>query len=102
MYFQEHDHEHCDDQQWVKPLRLSLRLGPSHQLRHQKWRIEWRSRLKDDTDLDAIFIECGHTVRVGLVLAAMPDVLLAVAQQHLVQLLEVILGKRDVLPGPKD
>ena len=40
----------------------------------------------------------GDAVRVGLVVAAMPCVFLAGAQQHLMQLLDVVLGKRDVLP----
>ena len=54
---------------------------------------------KHDADLRAGLVEGGDAVRVGLVAAAMPVVLLAVAQQDLVQLLDVVLGERDVLPG---
>ena len=74
-------------------------VHPGHQLRHQAGRVEGRGRLEHDTDLRAVLVEGGDAVRVGLVVAAMPGVLLAVAQQDLVQLLDVVLGERDVLPG---
>jgi hypothetical protein len=78
---------------------VSLLVHPGHQFRHQAGRVEGRRRLEHDADLRADFVEGGDAVRVGLVVAAMPGVLLAVAQQDLVQLLDVVLGERDVLPG---
>lgn len=50
-------------------------------------------------DLHAIFIERRNTVRVGLVVATVPAILLAVLEEDLVQLLDVVFGEGNVLPG---
>ena len=100
MNLQKHHDADGDDQQRMQLAGFTLLDHPVHQLRHQAGRVERGGRLKHDADLGTVLIE-GDTVRVGLVVAAMPCVFLAVAQQHLMQLLDVVLGERNVLPGRK-
>ena len=98
MNLQKHHDADGDDQQRMQLAGCTLLIHPVHPLRHQAGRVKRGGRLKHDADPGATLIEGDDTVRVGLVVAAMPCVFLAVAQQHLMQLLNVVLGKRDVLP----
>lgn len=52
----------------------------------------------DNADLRTLFIEGGDAVRVGLVRPPVAHILFAVAQQDLVQLLDVVFVERNVLP----
>src|SRR4030067_731664 len=79
----------------------ALLLHPVDQLRHQARRIEGRGCLKHNADLRAALIESDDTVGGGLVVAAMPGILLAVNEQFPMQLLDVVFGERDVLPRRK-
>ena len=74
--------------------RSRFRREPADQLRHQARRIEGRCRLEHDADLPRLLVEGHDAVGGGLVVAAMPGVLLAVDQQVAVQLPDVILGER--------
>lgn len=102
MNFQKHDNTQGDDQQRVQVTDLTRLLNPGDQLGHQARRIEWCCGLEYDADLRAVLVEGGDAVGVRFVIAAMPGVLLAIAQQGLVQLLNVVFGKGKVLPGIKD
>lgn len=68
----------------------------------EAWRVEGRGRLEHNADRFAVLIKGGDVVGKRLVFAAMPLVLLAVAQKVAVQLFDVILGDGDVLPGMED
>ena len=76
---------------------LVRRLVPRHQFGHQPWRLKWCCGLKNNADLHPVFIECGDTVRMGLVLSPVARILFAMSQQDLVELLDMMLIERDVL-----
>ena len=95
---QKHHDTHGDDQQRMQTGRLALLIHPGHQLRHQAGRVEGRCGLEHNADSRAGLVEGSNAVRKGLVLAAVAGVLLAVIQQDLVQLLDLVLGERDVPP----
>ena len=71
-------------------------------LAHQPGGVERAGGLKDDADLVAARIEGRDAVGRGLVVAPVPLVLVAVAQEVAVQLLDVVLGDRDVGRGRED
>ena len=77
---------------------FSLAVHPGHQFGHQPWRVKRRGGFKDDADLRTVFIEGGDAVRVGLVRPPVARILFAVTQKDLVQLLDVVLVERNVLP----
>lgn len=96
---QEHHDAQCDDQQRMQVCRFTLLVHSAEQFRHQAGRVEGRGRLGKDADLHAVLVEAATVFEVAPWLPPMPTVLLAVAQQDLVQLLDLVLGERDVLPG---
>jgi len=75
---------------------------PADQFRHAAGRVEGCRGLEHDRDRPAVRVEGGDAVGRCLVVAAMPGVLLAMDQEIAVQLLDVVLGDGDVLPGAED
>ena len=98
---EEDDDEAADEQ---KRMKRALAVGldeSSDEGLHLARGIEGRGGLEDDADLFAIGIEGGDVVRQGLVVAAMPLVLGAVAQEVLMELADHVLRNRDLLEGIK-
>ncbi len=102
MDFKKDDREDADQEQGVELVVFSRLVKPIDQLGHQLRRIEGRGRLEDDADLSSLLIDGGNTVRQLFVLAAMPSVLPVVTKKIPVELLDVILAERQVLPRAKD
>ncbi len=91
--------EHPDPQQRMQGL-LPLRLGePRDEFLHGARGVERGGGLEDDADFLSLRVEGGDGVRLGLVAAAAPLVLGAVAEQVAVQLAGHVFGDRDLLEG---
>jgi len=92
----------CDDEQRMEPLQFLGFLEPSDKLGHQPGGVKGLGDLVDDGNLLAGVVEGGNTVGQLLVLAAAPVVILAVAQEIVVELLDVVLRDRDLRPRMED
>ena len=92
MDFQESDGEYSDDQQGVNPSKFTGFLQPCDQLCHAPRRVKRRSRFEHNSYHFTGFIECTNIIGQRLVLAAMPFVLLTVAEKVAVKLFQMVFG----------
>ncbi len=99
MDFKKHHDKDRDGQECMPPPVGLCCLEPRDQFGHPSRRFERACGFEDDANLIAALIERGDVVGSGLVAAAVPVVLLAVAQQIAMQLKDVVLGDRDVVMG---
>ena len=95
---QKNHRENADNQQWVQALGFQRGVCPLQKLAHPLWRFKGRGRFKNNAERLAIFVKGDDMVGRALIVAAMPCVLLAVAQQVSVQLADIILRQRNLLP----
>ena len=89
-------------QQWMELPALQRFSGPFDELLHEPWRVEWCSGLEDDPHLFAAFIESRYVIGLSLVFAPVMLILFAVAEKVPMELLDVIVGKGNLLPRLED
>jgi hypothetical protein len=99
MYCQEHDDENSGDQKRVQRLFINGFARPRDQVFHFARRVKGRRRLKYDADLLPVSINGDNMVGERLVGAAVAPVFIAVAQQSLVKLADVVLGQAHIAEG---
>lgn len=83
----------------MQALFVNRLADPGDQLLHHARRVEPARRLEHHPDLPAFGVERDHVVAQGLVGAAVPLVLGAVAQQGEVELADMVLGQAQVVMG---
>lgn len=102
MNLQEHDGEDADGNQRMQLPEPGGHGVPGDQLGHAPGRVEGTRGLEDEVDLLTVGVEGRDAVRGGLVATTVSLVIVGVAQQVAVQLLDMVLGRRDVRPGRED
>src|SRR5262245_57045050 len=93
------DNKNGDHQKWVMPVSGKFIVRPRDQFLHQTRRVERWGRFKDHPDTSSVLVEGLDVIGNLLVLTSMVFVPWEKPQQGSVQLLDVVLGQRNIAPG---